>query len=221
MRAVGDEPLELGDEQLAALADRARGDHIVGQGRLRSRIVETQRREPAQVRARPVAVVARKAQVAAQEELRQAVARTHLVLARILDRAHEVAEALLLERRQVREAQLAGGQQAAKALGITAVGLDAVGWPPRDLPGRDHTQVDPALGGGTGEAEAGRPRLIDGVDARAELGEELERLERRALDAAEAQLAGEWFEDRRLGHVGVDLERRERRNTVGQGRHLP
>ena len=63
------------------------------------------------------------AQLAAQEELRQSVADAHLDLVRVLDGAHEVAEALRPDGRHVRRALLAGRGQGHQPLGVAAAGL--------------------------------------------------------------------------------------------------
>ena len=66
------------------------------------------------------------ARVTAQQELPDAVAGAHQVAADVLDRAHEITEVLIGDRRHEREAKLAGGQQPHEPDRVAAVGLDAV-----------------------------------------------------------------------------------------------
>jgi glycine cleavage system pyridoxal-binding protein P len=54
------------------------------------------------------------------------MAGAHQVGASVLDRADEVAEALVLHARHTRERQLAGGQEAGHPHGVTAIGLDPI-----------------------------------------------------------------------------------------------
>ena len=116
----------------------------------------------------PVVARSRVAQAVPHEQLREPVARPHEVAAQVLAAAQQIAKALLGDRRDVGEAKLAGGEQPRQALGVAAVGLDAVAGRPRDQPGGRDADVEPTLGGGASQAEAGRPGLIDGDQPRSE-----------------------------------------------------
>ena len=54
------------------------------------------------------------------------MARAHQIAARILDRAHQIAEGLILDAGHEREAKLPRGQQPCQADRVTAVGLHAI-----------------------------------------------------------------------------------------------
>jgi hypothetical protein len=66
------------------------------------------------------------AQRAATQEVREPLAGAVEIAAQILARP-EVAQPLLLDRRDTHGRQLAGGQQAGQALGVASIGLDPVG----------------------------------------------------------------------------------------------
>jgi hypothetical protein len=51
----------------------------------------------------------------------------------------------------VGEVKLAGGQQSGQALGVAAIGLDAIVGRPGDRPGRRDADVEPTLGAGAGQ----------------------------------------------------------------------
>jgi len=81
------------------------------------------------------------------------VAGAHQIAAHVLDAAHQVAEALIGDRRHERKPQLPGGQQPHHPERVTAVGLDPVARALGDRPRRRHAHVDPALAAGPREAD--------------------------------------------------------------------
>src|SRR5215216_1053208 len=151
--------LEYRDQRPPPLNERVDRAHIVDEHRLRERVVEAQPAKPAPVRLRPRP--AGEAQPAAQQELRQAMTRTHQVFARVIDAADQVTEALVWLARHEREAQLAGGEQPDQPLGVTPIGLYPIARRPGNRSRRDHAHVQSALGRRSREPEPRRPGLID------------------------------------------------------------
>jgi hypothetical protein len=197
-RALRGEPGECPLERRAPLEERVDRDQVVGEGRLRGRVLEAELAQPGSVRLRPRLAWPRVEKLAAKQELREPVAGADQVTAQVLAAANEVAEALLLDARHPAERELAGGEQAGEADRVTAVGLHPIVRLARDQTGSDDAEVEPAFGRGTGEREPGRTRFPDRRRPRAEAGEEVDDRERRAPDSLRPQLAGRGLEHGRV-----------------------
>jgi hypothetical protein len=198
----GDLLLERLDQRPAPAGEQLDRAQVVDEGRLRAAILELARAQPAHVPDGPGPAPPRVALTAAQQELPEPVAGAHQVAAHVLNRAHEVAEVLVLDARHEREPKLAGGQQPDQPGGVAAVGLDPVARTLGDRPRRRHSNVDLALARRPGQAEAGRACLIDRAHPGPEALQERGHLERR-----HPQLADTQFSCRRIEHGSVRLPR--------------
>lgn len=98
--------------------------------------------------------------VVAEQELRKAMAGPQDVLAEVLARADEVADRLLLRRRDADAGELAGAQQPGELAGVATVGLHPDPGADRDESGRDDAAVDAERGKGPLQAVPGGSRLV-------------------------------------------------------------
>jgi hypothetical protein len=103
-----------------------RAADLVHERGLRADVIKAQRVQPGKVLGRPGASRSRIAFPSPQKELPEAMAGTHQIAANVLDRAHQVAEALILDGRHKRETQLSGRKQPGQADRVATIGLDPV-----------------------------------------------------------------------------------------------
>lgn len=191
----------------------------VGEGELGGGVVEAERGEPVAVALRPGPAGLRVVALAPEQELGETVALAHQVDAYVLADSHEIAQPLLRGRRYAHGRQLPGREQAGEAERVAAVGLDPVAGPAGDVAGGAHAQVEAALGGGAGEAVAGRAGLVDGDEGCGDRFQPGEHLVRAAGDAARGHLARAGIEHDSGRLLGVDVE--AHRADTGHGRRLP
>jgi hypothetical protein len=159
-RRFGQRPRDLGLELLAANHQRVHGAAIVLQGALRRRLPHAHARQPAEIGLGPVGLRAVEANLMAQQQLGQPVARAHQIAAQILTGTHQITQRLLLHARDRDRTKLTGHQQPDQALGIAAIGLHAIRRPPRDQPRRAHHTLHPHRPQLARQHEPRRPRLI-------------------------------------------------------------
>src|SRR3954467_5329374 len=129
---------------------------------------------------RPVALGTREADVVAQQQLGDAVARAHQIAAQVLPGADQIAQALGLDARNRDRVQFARDQKPRQALGVAPVGLDAIRRPTRDHARRADQTTDPGGLESAREREAGRPGLIRRADRTRQPRHELRHVRRAA-----------------------------------------
>jgi hypothetical protein len=149
------------------------------------------------------------------------VAGAHQIAAGVLDRAHQVAETLLLDARHIGKAQLAGCHQPRQPLGIATVGLDPIAGSARDQTGRRDTHLDATLGGRTSQPKARRPRLIDRHQRPTKSLQIAQHAKRRTPQPPPNQLTRLAINHRGMRLHRVHIEPHHQRDTVRHGRHLP
>ena len=90
----------------------------------------------------PVGLRPVEADLVAQQQLRQPMTGAHEIAAQILPRTHQIAQRLFLDAGTATAMQLTRGQQPHQALGVAAIGLDAIARPARNQPRRADQTVD-------------------------------------------------------------------------------
>ena len=86
--------------------------------------------------------------------------RSHQVLARVLDTAHQITEALIDLARHERKTQFTSSEQPHQPLRVTPVSLHPIPRRPRDRPRRHDPHVQPTLLSDPHQSEPRRARLI-------------------------------------------------------------
>jgi hypothetical protein len=147
------------------------------------------------------------------------VARAHQIAAHVLARAHQVAQRLLLGAGDPHRVQPANHQQPHQALGVAAVGLDAILRRPLDLPGRRDHAPDARDSKPPSESEPGQTGLIGHLRRARQPGAERHHLRRLTRQPVRAQLPGLAI-DRHRDHLrGMHIQTSPTAN-LGHGRLL-
>ena len=192
---------------------------VVDEHRPRQRVTEGQLAQPALMRLGPLTLP--EAQPATQKEFREAVTGAHQVLARVINAAHQIAEALLLLAGHERERELPRGEESHESLRVTPIGLHPIPRRPRDRSRRDHPHVKTTPHRLARERKPGRARLIHRANRPPErLEENRHDIPGRTTQPLHPQLAAEKIKhgrDRlRPMHIKPD-----KAHTLRHGRHLP
>ncbi len=130
-----------------------------------------------------------------------------------LARLHAAGQ-LVLDRRDVHQHQLAGGEQPRQLQRVALVGLDALGRRPDDHARRAHLHVEAGGAAAARQPVARRPGLIDDPDGPLELHQPAEHLVRAAHESPRHHLPGRVIEHRARRLVGVHVKT-DPTSTVG------
>jgi len=172
---------------------------------LRGTIPEPQACRPRPVPSRPRVGGPLVVDLAAQQELPQPVAGAHQIGADVLPAAHQIAQLLVLDRRDRDQRQLAGGQPPGEPDRVALVGLDAVRRVTVAAPGSAHQHLDPLRPRATRQPVAGR-RFVDHPRRRLDPAQPRQQLVRTTDDPARGHLARGLVEDRHRDLVGMHVQ---------------
>ena len=136
------------------------------------------------------------------------MAGTHQIAAQILPGTHQIAQRLLPQTRNRDRMQLTRGQQPHQALGVTAIGLDAITRPARDQPRRTHHTLDPGRRQPPRQHKTRRPGLIGRPHRARQLPRELRDVVAATRQPPHPQLTRIALQDR--GHHATDVHIKRR-----------
>jgi hypothetical protein len=143
----------------------------------------------------------------AQQQLRDAMARTHQIATDLLARAHDIARGFLPDRRYPHHGQRSCHQLAHEQLRVTPIGLDPITRSPRCLRWRDHLHRDPRRPRGARQAVPGRPSLVTGAHRPGQRPEPLDdRADLQARHPTTAELPRRRVDHARLHRARMDVQ---------------